>query len=56
LWTIKQIPGIGMITDPMIVAEFGELSRFHGGYKKFLAFAGLDPASDKVAAGTVRLK
>lgn len=40
---IKQIPGIGTITGPMIVAEFGELSRFHGGYKKLLAFAGLDP-------------
>ena len=40
---VKEIPGIGEKTGPMIVAEFGDLSRFHGGYKKLLAFAGLDP-------------
>ena len=40
---IKEIPGIGEKTAPIIVAEFGDLSRFHGGYKKLLAFAGLDP-------------
>ena len=40
---IEAIPGIGKKTAPMILAEFGDLSRFHGGYKKLLAFAGLDP-------------
>jgi transposase len=41
--TIKEIPGIGARTGPVILSEFGELSRFDGGYKKLLAFAGLDP-------------
>jgi len=40
---IKEIPGIGEKTAPVILAEFGNLSRFTGGYKKLLAFAGLDP-------------
>jgi transposase len=40
---IKEIPGIGDKTAPMIVAELGDLSRFKGGYKTLLAFAGLDP-------------
>jgi transposase len=40
---IKEIPGIGVKTAPVIIAELGDLSRFTGGYKKLLAFAGLDP-------------
>lgn len=40
---IKDIPGIGEKTAPMILAELGELSRFKGGYKKLLAYCGLDP-------------
>lgn len=40
---IKEIPGIGDKTAPTIIAELGNLSRFEGGYKKLLAFAGLDP-------------
>lgn len=40
---IEKIPGIGAKTGPVILSEFGELSRFKGGYKKLLAFAGLDP-------------
>jgi len=41
--TIKEVPGIGAKTGAVILSEFGELSRFDGGYKKLLAFAGLDP-------------
>lgn len=40
---IREIPGIGEKTAPVILSEFGDLSRFQGGYKKLLAFAGLDP-------------
>ena len=40
---IEEIPGIGAKSGPVILSEFGELSRFKGGYKKLLAFAGLDP-------------
>lgn len=40
---IKEIPGIGAKTAPVIIAELGDLQRFRGGYKKLLAYAGLDP-------------
>ncbi len=40
---IKDIPGIGEKTAPMILAELGEFSRFKGGYKKLLAYCGPDP-------------
>jgi transposase len=40
---IEAIPGIGAKNGPVILSELGELSRFKGGYKKLLAFAGLDP-------------
>lgn len=40
---IENIPGIGPKNGPVILSEFGDLSRFKGGYKKLLAFAGLDP-------------
>jgi len=40
---LAKLPGIGKVTAPAIIAEYGELSRFEGGYKKLLAYAGLDP-------------
>ena len=40
---IEKIPGIGPKNGPVILSEFGDLSRFKGGYKKLLAFAGLEP-------------
>ena len=40
---IEKIPGIGPKNGPVILSEFGDLSRFKGGYKKLLAFAGMDP-------------
>ena len=40
---IEKIPGIGPNNGPVILSEFGDLSRFKGGYQKLLAFAGMDP-------------
>lgn len=40
---LARLPGIGKVTGPAIVAEYGDLSRFQGGYKKLQAYAGLDP-------------
>jgi len=40
---LAKLPGIGKVTAPAIIAEYGDLSRFEGGYKKLLAYAGLDP-------------
>ena len=40
---LAKLPGIGKVSAPAIIAEYGDLSRFKGGYKKLLAYAGLDP-------------
>lgn len=43
--TLTTIPGIGTLTNAVILAEVGDVSRFNGkdGAEKLVAFAGLDP-------------
>ncbi|MBV8968719.1 MAG: transposase [Verrucomicrobia bacterium] len=55
---IKTIPGIGLVTGPLIAAELGDLRRFAGRrpLHALLAYAGMDPGSAKVANGAAKSK
>lgn len=54
---LQKLPGIGKVTAPTIIAEYGDLQRFHGGYKTLQAYAGLDPRIRESGQwkGTVRM-
>lgn len=42
LQLLRSVPGIGELTAPALVAELGDITRFHEP-KQLIAFAGLDP-------------
>ncbi len=40
---LTSMPGIGEVSAASFLAEVQDIKRFNGSYKKFIAFAGLDP-------------